>query len=217
MIHYCRTEGVTYKCQGPGALLSLPCGGYREDAIHKRMFRECIRHNVDNWFNWARNVDLPVDRMDDLILVTGCTLVTSYASAALDDRITDAQISLVSRPLNNGGASFAWSKMRGTIEYHDSQLNPVCLSRLDYLPCIDFSYLSPKNIPSSAPLNRCVFIRGFRAKRVLFWTKPFRAASEPSLDDPDDDQDEQDDNRTEDVKVNQVPYVPEVVNLLCVR
>jgi hypothetical protein len=105
------------------------------------MFQERIRDNVDSWFNWSRNADLPVDRMDDLILVTGCTLVTSYASAVLDDYIADAQISLVSRPLNNGGAIFVWSNIRGTVEYHDSQLNPVCLSRLHYLPCIDFSYL----------------------------------------------------------------------------
>jgi hypothetical protein len=141
MICYRRTEGVTYICRGPGALLSLPCGGYREDVIHKRMFRERIRDSVESWFSWSRNADLPVDRMDDLILVTGCTLVTSYASAVLDDHIADAQISLASRPLNNGGASFVWSNRCGTVEYHDSQLNPVCLSPLHYLPCIDFSHL----------------------------------------------------------------------------
>jgi hypothetical protein len=141
MIHSRRAEGVTYICRGHGALLSLPCGGYREDTIHKRMFRERIRDNVVSWFNWSRNADLSVDRMDDLILVTGCTLVTSYASAVLDGYIADAQISLVSRPLNNGGASFVWSNIRGIIEHHDSQLSLVCLSRLHYLPCIDFSYL----------------------------------------------------------------------------
>ena len=130
MIYSRRTEGVTYTCRGPGALLSLPCGGSREDAIHKRMFRERIRDNVDNWFNWSRNADLPVDRMDDLILVTGCTLVTSYASAVLDDYVADAQISLVSTLLKNEGASFAWGKIRGTIEYHDGQLKPLCLLRL---------------------------------------------------------------------------------------
>jgi hypothetical protein len=68
--------------------------------------------------------------MDDLILVTGCTLVTSYASAVLDDYVADAQISLVSTLLKNEGASFAWGKIRGTIEYHDSQLKPVGLIRL---------------------------------------------------------------------------------------
>ena len=146
MIRSRRAGGVTYSCRGPGALLSLPCGGYREDAIHKRMFRERIRDNVDSWFNWSRNADLPVDRMDDLILVTGCTLVTSYASAVLEDYIADAQISLVNRPLHNGGSRFIWSSIRGTIEYHDSQLKPVRLSRLHYLPYIDFSIFLTKRI-----------------------------------------------------------------------
>jgi hypothetical protein len=54
-----------------------------------------------------------------------------------------------------------------------------------------------------------VFIRGFRAKRILFWTKPFRAAAEPRLDDPDDP----DDNGKEDIEVNQVPYGQKVGNL----
>ena len=102
------------------------------------MFQERIRDNVDSWFNWSRNADLPVDRMDDLILVTGRTLVSSYASTVFDDYVADAQISLVSRPLTNGGASFDWGNIRGTIEYHDSQLNHVCLSLLHHLPCIDF-------------------------------------------------------------------------------
>jgi hypothetical protein len=45
-----RTEGVTYICRGPGALLCLPCGGYREDAIHK----ERIRDNVVSSYSNAR-------------------------------------------------------------------------------------------------------------------------------------------------------------------
>jgi hypothetical protein len=97
-----------------------------------------MRANVESWFNWARNADLPVDRMGDLILVTGCTLVTSYALAVLDNHTADAQISLVSELQNNEGSSFVWSNIRGTIAYHDSQVDPVCLSRLHYLPCIDF-------------------------------------------------------------------------------
>ena len=146
MIRSHRTEGVTYTCRGPGALLFLPCGGVREDAIHKKKFQERIRDNAESWFNWSRDAGLPVNRMDDLILVTGCTLVTSYASAVLDDHIADAQISLVSRPLNNGGTSFVWSNIGGTIEYHDSQLNPVCLSRLRCLPCIDFFHVYNQRI-----------------------------------------------------------------------
>ena len=137
--------------------MSLPCGGYREDAIHKKMFGECIRDKVDSWFTWSRNAELPVDRMEDLILVTGCTLVTSYASVVLDDHIADGQVSLVSRPLNNGGASFVWGSIRGTIEYHDSQLDPVCLSVL--LHCLkpfDISYLLTKEYSIRTAESMCL-------------------------------------------------------------
>jgi hypothetical protein len=45
--------------------------------------------------------------------------------------------------------------------------------------------LYQKGDQSDTP-NQCVFIKGFRAKRVMFWTKPIRAAAEPLPDDPDD-------------------------------
>jgi hypothetical protein len=51
--------------------------------------------------------------------------------------------------------------------------------------------------------DQCVFIRGFRAKRVLFWTRPIQAAAEPLPDDPD--------NRSDDeIQVIEVPGVPKV-------
>ena len=120
-----RTEGVTYKCKGRGALLSLPRGGHREDAIHTKVFEKYIRDNVANWFNWSRDIGLPVERMEDIVLVYGCTMVTSWAAAAFDDYAADAQVSLRSKTANNGGTNFIWSNIRGTVEFHNSQLD-VC-------------------------------------------------------------------------------------------
>jgi hypothetical protein len=74
----------------------------------------------------TKDKGLPVERLENLVFVYGCTLVNSWAAAAFDDRAGDAQVSLASRALNNGGASFVWSNIRGTVEYHDSQVNPVC-------------------------------------------------------------------------------------------
>ena len=51
--------------------------------------------------------------------------------------------------------------------------------------------------------DQCVFIRGFRAKRILFWGRRIRAAAGPRPDDPD--------NRREDeIQVSRVPGTPEV-------
>jgi hypothetical protein len=129
-----RTECVTYRCRGRGALLSLPNGGVRQDVIHTKVFQKYIGDNVATWFNWSKDKGLPVESMEDLVFVYGCTLVTSWAAAAFDDFTGSAQLSLASRTLNNGGTGFIWSNIRGTVEYHDSQLNPVC-SLLVTLTC----------------------------------------------------------------------------------
>ncbi|KAH9997547.1 hypothetical protein BJV77DRAFT_1065167 [Russula vinacea] len=163
-----QAEGVTYRCRGRGALLVLPQGGHREIVIHRKVFEKYIRSHVVSWFNWSREIGLPVERMEDLVFVYGCTLVTSWAAAAFDDYTADAQVSLASRVVNNGGTSFHWSNIRGTVEYHDScQLDP--------------------NGPHTRQ-NQCVFIKCFRAKRILFWTRHLRATAEPLPDDSDSSQ-----------------------------
>jgi len=121
---------------------------------------------------------LPVERMEDLILVTGRTLVTSWAAAAFVDDTMMSAISLASKTLSDGVSSFAWSNIQGPVVHHNSRSDP-------------------QNPPKIA--DQCVFIRGFRAKRVFLWVR-LRAAAEPRPDDPD--------NRSYDeiqVQVTQVP------------
>jgi hypothetical protein len=105
--------------------LSLPNGGYREEVIRTKMFGDYIRNHVVSWSNWAQKHNLGVERMEDLILVTGCTLVTSWAAAAFVDYNMEAKISLATRELNNGGSSFVWNKIQGPIEYRNSPLDQV--------------------------------------------------------------------------------------------
>ena len=117
--------------------------------------------------------------MEDLVLIYGCTLVTSWAAVAFDDFATGARVSLASRTLKNGGASFGWDNVNGTVECHDSQLDPVCFSVTLFSPCqcTDLHPLAPvpaKKRISYAPQNQCVFIKCIRAKPDKFWTKIFR-------------------------------------------
>ena len=118
-------EGVTYKFRNCGALLSLPNGGHHEDVIRSQVFEDYIQDYVDSWFTWAQKNRLGVKRVEDLILVSGCTLVTSWAAAAFVDDSMDAEISLASRTFDNGGASFVWSNIRGRVLYHNSRFEPV--------------------------------------------------------------------------------------------
>jgi hypothetical protein len=123
--------GQMYQCgaQHRGALLSLPHKGHRKDVIPIKVFEKYIRENVDNWFRWSKEMMLPVEHTEDLILVTGCTLVTSWAAAAFDAHMSpDADattISLEARKSDGGGAQFFWRNIRGNVEYHNSRFEPV--------------------------------------------------------------------------------------------
>ncbi|KAI9510674.1 hypothetical protein F5148DRAFT_542457 [Russula earlei] len=119
--------------------------------------------------------------MEDLILVSGCTLVTSWSAAAFVQPGAEAEISLVVRPVEDGGAHYAWSRIHGMVARHNSR---------------------PETNP---PRNQCVFIRGFRAKRIFFWTRPFRAAAEPISDDPDN-------SHEDEIQVTRISNAPEVCN-----
>jgi hypothetical protein len=112
------------------ALLSLPRGGLRQVVIQTKIFEKYAREHVAGWFHWSKVKGLPIERMEDLVLICDCTLVTSWAAVAFDDFAAGAQVSLASRTLKNGGASFVWSNIYGTVERHDSQLDPVCFSLL---------------------------------------------------------------------------------------
>jgi len=102
--------------------LSIFHEGHREDAVQMKKFEKYIQDNVVSWFIWAQ---LGVERMEDLILVSGCTLVTTWAAAVFTDHIMSAEISLASRTLSNGGASFVCSNVRGPIVHHNNRFDPV--------------------------------------------------------------------------------------------
>jgi len=76
--------------------------------------------------------------MEDLILVSGCTLVSSWAAAAFVYNTMEAKVSLARRTLGNGGEFFVWGNIRGSVEYHDSNINPVRSPDIVYSACTDF-------------------------------------------------------------------------------
>jgi hypothetical protein len=125
-------EGVTYRCRSRGALLSLPHGGHRNDIIRKKAFEDYIRNHVASWFTWAQENQLGVERIEELILVSGCTLATAWAVIAFVDNTMEAEISLASRT-DNGGARFVWSNTQGPVRYNNSHFDPVSLPRLTSL------------------------------------------------------------------------------------
>jgi len=114
-----------YKFRNRGALLSLPNGGLRQDVIRTKAFEDYIRDHVDRWFTWAQRIQLGVEQIENLILVSGCTLVTSWAAAVCVDNASEAEISLETRTFSDVGASFFWSNMQGYVSYNSSHFHPV--------------------------------------------------------------------------------------------
>ena len=123
-LDFCSAEGITYKCSGRGALLSIPHDGHRNDVIRTKVFEDYIRMNVASWFDWTQKNGLEVERMEDLILVTGCTLVTSWAAAAFLGRSGAAEVSLIEKP-HQSGLSFEFNNTQGDVERHCSYFDPV--------------------------------------------------------------------------------------------
>jgi hypothetical protein len=147
------SEGVTYQCRGPGALLSIPHDGRREDVIRPKVFEDYIRDNVDSWFEWSKKIGVRIERMEDLILVTGCTLVPSWASATFLGRSETAQISLVQLP-DKSERSFEFRNIRGDVARHCSRLDPV---RFSYFyvcgPCKLTSFITIRKIQARPRIN----------------------------------------------------------------
>jgi hypothetical protein len=94
----------------------LPQDGLRKDVIRTKVFEDYIRDHVDSWFSFAQRRRLDVERMEEIILVTGCTLATSWGNAAFVDSDQDAEILLKIR-----GTVFDWKETRPSVAYHNSR------------------------------------------------------------------------------------------------
>ena len=148
--------------------------------------------------------------MEDLILVTGYTLVDSWGAVAFVGRSGEAEISLIVQTPNRSDRSFECSNIQGDVMQHCSYFNSVRFPRPIYSPYTDFfSFAVSQSNPTQTP-NQCVFIKGFRAMRRFLLPKRIRAAAEPLPDDPDN-------SREDEIQVTRVPDAPKVCGLFMVR
>ena len=102
----------------------IPRDGQSEDVIRPKVFEDYIRNNVASWFEWSQKNRLDVECMEDLILVTGRTLVTSWAAAAFLGRSGAAEVSLIER-FHQNGISPEFNNIRGDVARHCSRFDPV--------------------------------------------------------------------------------------------
>jgi hypothetical protein len=91
--------------------------------------------------------------MEDLILVTGCTLVTSWGIAAFPDKTQDAAVSLTSHASEGGGASFDWREVRPGGACQNSSQGPVRPFRLIAASFADSSFAALKGYSTSKSMR----------------------------------------------------------------
>ncbi|KAI9456369.1 hypothetical protein BJY52DRAFT_562024 [Lactarius psammicola] len=122
---------ASFKCsrRNKGAFLSLPFDGASQDAIRTKAFETYIRKHCDSWLEFAVINDLDV-RLEDIILVTGCDLTSSWAMAAFMNAL-DPEVSLNVRPTETGSARFQWTM---TNQPHNNESNQVRQTCLLFLP-----------------------------------------------------------------------------------
>jgi len=82
--------------------------------------------------------------MEDLILVTGCILVSSWGITAFPDDTLDAEVSLRSQASDGGGGSFDWREVRPGAIYQNSDQDPVRPLRHIASSFADFSFAMSK-------------------------------------------------------------------------
>jgi hypothetical protein len=62
--------------------LSLPVNARREDTLAQSAFSEWIVKHIDRWFAFTQELQLGIERMEEIILVTGCDHARSWTNIA---------------------------------------------------------------------------------------------------------------------------------------
>lgn len=76
-----------------GAVLCLPIEAKRQDTVANTKFGKWIISHIDRWYAWARQLELGVNRMEDIVLVTGTHRTRSSTNVAFPGGQADAQAS----------------------------------------------------------------------------------------------------------------------------
>ena len=105
--HFIRPDDdaqVTVSCPGrQGALLSLPFPAECEDTAAQGDFGKWLVKNIDCCMKVAEDLGLGVNRMEDIILVTGRHLARSWVNVVFSESRGGAQLSFVFRMSGNSG------------------------------------------------------------------------------------------------------------------
>jgi hypothetical protein len=122
---------VSLSCtKSNGAILSLPFDAHREDTPQKKLFAKHIAKHCESWFGFASSKGLDVDRMEDIVLITGCDRAQPWFLAAFTESDTSVDISadfsLLGGVVSAPALKWKFAQKQGkSIPYNYSQLSYV--------------------------------------------------------------------------------------------
>ena len=83
-------------------MLSLPIQAKCEDTVALGDFGKWMINHIDRWFAWARDLGVGINRMEDIVLVTGAHLSRSWANVVFLEDQTNAGVSFEFRAAADG-------------------------------------------------------------------------------------------------------------------
>jgi hypothetical protein len=105
--------------------LRVPYDGVHKDVIRTKVFEDYIREHADSWLSFAQSRKLEVERMEDLIFVTGCTLVTSWGIAAFVDACSGEDAELEMKFQTHPGDYFDWREIHPIVTHKNKYQGSV--------------------------------------------------------------------------------------------
>ncbi|KAH8982540.1 hypothetical protein EDB86DRAFT_328722 [Lactarius hatsudake] len=152
---------VSFSCrkkQG-AAVLSLPIQARCKNTVALGDFGDWAIEHIDRWFAWARELGMGINRMEDIILVTGAHLTRSWTNVAFLEGQTDARVSFKVQVVAD--TSINW----------DVSPDRIMGAVLSYGP-------TGENLPE----DQCIFLRGYRVTRRLMILPRLKGAAGPGPD-----------------------------------
>ncbi|KAH9025502.1 hypothetical protein EDB85DRAFT_2149706 [Lactarius pseudohatsudake] len=156
---------VSFLCRmNQGAVLCLPIKAKEEDTVAIKRFGKWMIRHIDTWFAWAQQLELGVDRMEDIILVTGTHRTRSSTNVAFPGGREDAQVSFRANLKVDHPSDIV------TINWQFSHEH------------IRGAHLNPGPDGKDLPEDQCIFIRGFRVIRKYKIFPRLKGAAGPNPD-----------------------------------
>ena len=95
--HFFRPDSpseIVFSCRRKqGAILYLPTEARCENTVALGDFGDWMIKHIDSWFPWVRRLGVGIERMEDIVLVTGTHRTRSWTNVAFPGGQTDGLVS----------------------------------------------------------------------------------------------------------------------------